>query len=70
LQRDIENIVHEHSGGIKLTALVTELIKQKHHRVCGIEEEIMQAIHTNENLMILDYTWRSNNRVKSFVYTP
>jgi hypothetical protein len=69
LRKDIEDIVASHSGGLKLTELIPDLfVKRKNLKVKV--ETIIGVIESNPNLRILEYTWRSNNRTKYFIYTP
>jgi hypothetical protein len=69
LEKDIENIVANHSGGLKLTELIPELLTKRKGLKVRMET-IMSIIDLNQNLMMLEYTWRANNRTKYFIYTP
>jgi hypothetical protein len=68
LRKDIEDIVTSHSGGLKLTELIPELITKRKNLKIKIET-IIEVIDSSPNLRILEYTWRTNNRTKYFIYT-
>jgi len=70
-------VVESHSGGIKFTELIAELVA-----LAQKEEALKNSIHEDfpvlvenmigeiEELKVLKYTWKTLNRSKMFVYTP
>jgi hypothetical protein len=77
----IRKFVEDHSGGIKFTELICKLMstilgaedakyigmtkKQEEH----FPDRIEALIRKSKEFKILDYTWRSENKAKIFVYT-
>lgn len=64
----IMEIVESHSGGIKFTELITELVAMGYRP--SSPEEVEEAVKGMSGLKILEYTWHAMNRTKMFVYTP
>jgi hypothetical protein len=75
LHSRILTIVDEHSGGIKMTELIAELISVMHasKEVVIDTDKFLHDIHStikkSKVLKILDYTSRKWNREKEFIYT-
>lgn len=71
----IKRILHNHSGGIKFTELVAEILcEYKGEMPCQGPEELEDIIHhmEDEGVSTLHYTWhmnKDNARAKLFVYT-
>lgn len=77
----IRRSVEEHSGGIKFTELLCHIMST----ILGAEDTIYigmtkkqeenfpnrieALLRKSKEFKILDYTWRSENRAKMFVYT-
>jgi hypothetical protein len=70
----IEKILDDHSGGIKFTELLGELIQIMYENEYIVPEDLPEKleklIREDTNFKILDYTWKSMNKAKMFVYTP
>lgn len=68
----VRRILDEHSGGIKFTELIVDLITYRHLESNEVDpDEIEEVIRWGmEDVNILDYVWKSMNRAKMFVYTP
>jgi len=69
LRKDIEDIVNDHSGGLKLTELIPALLTKRKNLKISIET-LMGVINSSPKLNVLEYTWKNNNRTKYFIYTP
>ena len=69
VENAIRNIVNEHSGGVKFTELIVEIVSKKYLDIKN-PDEIEKVIREMEDVKILDYTWKSMDRAKMFVYTP
>jgi len=69
VENAIRNIVNEHSGGVKFTELIVEIVSKKYLDIKN-PDEIEKVIREMEDVKILDYTWKSIDRAKMFVYTP
>jgi hypothetical protein len=77
----ILRFVEDHSGGIKFTELVHNLMatildpgEAKYIGVTKKQKEdfpdrIETLLRKSKEFKILDYTWRSQNRAKMFIYT-
>lgn len=64
-------LVHDNSGGIKFTELVTLLVSQnKDLERDGFVEELETSLRTSNVVKVLDYTFHQLNRSKMFIYTP
>ena len=77
LHKRIVDIVDEHSGGIKITELVAELIHviYESHETTIVNNDtfthlIYSTIKQSSILKILTYTSRKWEREKDFIYTP
>lgn len=80
LQDAIRQIIDDNSGGIKCTALFTELISMVcENKIFGFsnkslpdENELLDIIRGLPNVKILEYSWykMSPPRSKMFIYTP
>lgn len=75
LEQIILDIVNNHSGGIKFTTLIADLVsKHKEHEIdidcVHFPDQVEQAIRNSSKMKILDYMWTDMNRAKMFVYTP
>tara|TARA_B100000614_G_scaffold262909_1_gene300605 strand:+ start:133631 stop:133936 length:306 start_codon:yes stop_codon:yes gene_type:complete len=80
---EIEAILHEHSGGLKMTALVVELLPRMWKANGKItppnadaDDLIEELVKEMPNVHILEYDWDMENkqgkghiRAKQFVYT-
>jgi hypothetical protein len=70
----IEVILDDSSGGIKFIELLNKLIKIMYEGEYIIPEnfpeKLEKLIRKNTEFKVLDYTWKSMNRSKMFVYTP
>lgn len=70
----IEKIVNDHSGGIKFTELITELMIKFNEEKLDINEiepdKIEKIIESMMSVKILEYTFKDLNRSKMFIYTP
>jgi hypothetical protein len=77
----VQMIIDEHSGGMKFTELLNELIAQSFSNgvvgaaFTGLTKDDFPSVvemtirDFGQNIKILDYTWTSMNRAKMFVYT-
>jgi hypothetical protein len=70
LRKDIEWIIEDHSGGMKLTELIPELLSREKKHIGISTERIMNTILSSKKLSVLEYTWRPNHSSKYFIYTP
>jgi hypothetical protein len=71
LEEQIVQIVHKHSGGIKLVELVCELSAE--NKAPPQLEEIEAAIESSNKIAVLRYSYHMSedlSREKMFVYTP
>jgi hypothetical protein len=71
----IAKIVENSSGGIKFIELITVLASEYRHQLTETDIELLperveKVIRESNDLKILDYTFKSYNRSKMFVYTP
>ena len=71
IQNAVREILEMHSGGIKFTELITEIVAYNYFRPGEMDaDEIEKAVREMEGVKVLDYVWKSLNRSKMFVYTP
>lgn len=85
LQRFIEQIVQDNSGGMEMTEVHVHIISALQHAKISdfkysraknwgtkLQDAVYQAIIESRKLEILEYTWRDGQqlRAKQFVYTP
>lgn len=81
LNETVVAIVEGHSGGIKFPELLFEVVVKIREGVVddvtiedsesvSFPDRLEKAIQEHTDLEILEYTWRSINRAKMFVYTP
>lgn len=66
--------VTDNSGGMKFTELVSILTSNAVDNGVTLPDkfadEVESVIRNSEELRVLDYTWKTLNRAKMFVYTP
>lgn len=71
MNNDIKRIVHEHSGGMKFTELVSEMISLKQGRIDP--DVLLGTVEAMDDVEVLRYSWHMTgemSREKIFVYTP
>ncbi len=77
LQTKIRQIVHAHSGGVKLIELMTELIAEnyKHNEQVVSDDDIMLCVEADPTLNAYGYVWNMGgsyaegvHREKTFVH--
>lgn len=65
--------VEDHSGGVKLIELISEMAANAKDNGVEIEElgsRIMKTVKESEYLEALEYTYKTLGRGKFFIYTP
>ena len=77
LHEIIVGLVHSHSGGVKLTELITDTISVLYERqldeiACddNLLNDFTAIIKGSPVLKFIEYTSHEHNREKMFVYTP
>lgn len=71
----IVEIVNDYSGGIKFMELVTTLIDRYREHLSrsdkkNLPEVVEKIVRESDDLKVLEYTMKTLNRMKLFVYTP
>jgi hypothetical protein len=74
LQQKIIEIIDDSSGGIKFIDLVSRLISLKKFKEFSDNERFLHDVEwycrNTKDIRTLDYTMRTLNRNKMFIYTP
>lgn len=79
--RFVKTLIHQHSGGMKLGELVTEIVAAAHENSLDNSSElkrtnfstVLQLVKSIPDIKVLEYTWhqsRDHGTSKHFVYTP
>lgn len=66
------SIVLDHSGGIKFTELLTIILSKDTSisQISNFPDRLETIIRNSNEVKVLDYTHKSLNRAKMFIYIP
>ena len=65
IKREIHNLLEQNSGGMKFMALMPRIMMK--HPGVGVQR-LLNIIEDMDDVDVLEYVWKSMNRIKYFVH--